>query len=453
MAKTKTVYICQKCGFQTSKWMGRCSDCGEWNSFAEEAVGPKGASGKSKGKKSAPIPLSKVQAEDAGKRSSTGSDEFNRVLGGGIFPASVVLLAGEPGIGKSTLLLQMMLWLQQKGHNALYISGEESLQQIKNRADRLRAPQKDVLVLAETNVAEIEYQLETLKPDVVVVDSVQAIYNPDFSGAPGNVGQVRECAARLFQMAKERNFTLFLIGHVTKEGSVAGPKILEHLVDVVIYFEGNTQQHRIIRAIKNRFGAANELGVFEMHNDGLRELTNVSNLFLNPHQGPVVGSSIVCSYEGSRPLLVEVQTLVSKSNYGTPQRTVSGFDQRRLSLILAILEKYCQQDFGYHDVFVKVAGGLRLNDPGIDLGVATALYSSLQEQALDTDAIYVGEVGLGGEVRPVSFIEQRLKEAEKMGFRQAYLPPQNMPGGSDRKKFKIMLSPVTLVSELLLPVR
>jgi DNA repair protein RadA/Sms len=301
-------------------------------------------------------------------------------------------------------------------------------------------------------VAAIEHYIAESKAAIVVVDSIQAVYNPDFSGAPGNIGQVRECAARLFRLAKENQFTLFLIGHVTKEGAVAGPKILEHLVDVVVYFEGTTQQHRMIRSVKNRFGASNELGVFEMHSDGLREVTNVSGLFVNPHQRPMAGSSIVCSYEGSRPLLVEVQALVNRSNYGTPQRTVSGFDYRRLSLILAIVEKYCRVEFGIHDVFVKVAGGLRINDPGIDLGVAAALYSSRQEQPLDNDAVYIGELGLGGEVRPVSFIEQRLQEIQKMGFKQVYLPRQE--AGLERgqpKKISLLLSPVREVSELLIP--
>lgn len=452
MAKTKTVYICQNCGYQSSKWIGKCSDCGAWNTFVEEQIAPKAQKKAAAPTRSSPIPLSQIPGEDSLKRISTGSEEFDRVLGGGIFPASVILLAGEPGIGKSTLMLQILLQLQEKGSSALYISGEESLQQIKNRATRLRKSAGNLLVLAETDVNAIEYHIEQIQPGVVVIDSIQAIYNPDFSGAPGNVGQVRECAARLFQRAKENQFTLFLIGHVTKEGSVAGPKILEHLVDVVIYFEGNTQQHRIIRAVKNRFGASNELGVFEMFNDGLREVKNVSGLFINPHQKPVTGSSIVCTYEGSRPLLVEVQALVNRSGYGTPQRTVSGFDYRRLALILAILERYCSLNFGIHDVFVKVAGGLRLDDPAIDLGVAAALYSSRQDQPLDTDAVYIGELGLGGEVRPVSFIEPRLREAQKMGFKQAYLSARNLPDPGNLKKLSLLVSPVVTVNELLLPV-
>ncbi len=448
MAKSKSIFLCQECGYQTSKWLGKCPDCGQFNTLVEETIARIPKQGSSYRPKSVPLPLGEVKTEDSQKRLATGSKEFDRVLGGGIFPASVVLLAGEPGIGKSTLMLQMLLQLQHRGQKTLYVSGEESLQQIKNRAIRLRSSTDELLVLSETDVEAIEYHINDVKPDVVVVDSVQAIYNPELSGAPGNVGQVRECAARLFRIAKTAPFTLFIIGHVNKEGSVAGPKILEHLVDVVIYFEGNTLQHRIVRAIKNRFGAANELGVFEMHQQGLREIADLSALFLNPDQRPQTGSSIVCSYEGSRPLLVEVQALVNRSNYGTPQRTVSGFDHRRLSLILAILEKYCNLPFGIHDVFVKVAGGLKINDPGIDLGVAAALYSSRLEQKLDGDAVYIGELGLGGEVRPVSFAEQRMREAEKLGFKQIYLPPPNLP----EKKGKLLLSPVRALNELLLPV-
>jgi len=451
--KSKQIYVCQNCGYQSSKWMGKCTECGEWNTFVEETVTPQAQKQKAAPPRTRPVPLAQIPREDSERRISSASEEFDRVLGGGIFPASVILLAGEPGIGKSTLMLQVLMQLQKRGLKSLYVSGEESQQQLKNRASRLRGASEELLVLTETNVEDIEYHIAQIQPQVVVVDSIQAVYNPEFSGAPGNVGQVRECAARLFRQAKENQYTLFLIGHVTKEGAVAGPKILEHLVDVVVYFEGNTLQHRIIRSVKNRFGASNELGVFEMLSDGLREVKNVSGLFMDPHQKPVVGSSIVCTYEGTRPLLVEVQALVSRSNYGTPQRTVSGFDYRRLALVLAILEKYCRLSFGIHDVFVKVAGGLRLDDPAIDLGIAAALYSSRQEQPLDADAVYIGELGLGGDVRPVSFIEKRLQEAQKMGFKQAYLSARNLPEPAARKKFSLLLSPVAAVSELLLPVK
>ncbi|RMF59165.1 MAG: DNA repair protein RadA [Calditrichaeota bacterium] len=450
MAKPKHVYICQQCGYQSPKWLGRCPDCEGWNTFIEEEISPQTPKAGS-APKTNPIPLSQISDINLENRISTGIDELDRTLGGGLLPASVILLAGEPGIGKSTLLLQMAEHLLHKKQKVLYISGEESPQQIKNRATRLKAAKSELLILTTTDLSDILYHITNLKPDVVIVDSIQAVYNPEFSGAPGNVGQVRECAARLFQLAKEQSFALWLIGHVTKEGAVAGPKILEHLVDVVIYFEENTRQHRIIRAVKNRFGAANELGVFEMRHNGLHEVKNVSELFLTPDQSLRSGSSIVCTYEGSRPLLVEVQALVNRSNYGTPQRTVSGFDYRRLSLLLAILEKYCHLNFGLFDVFVKVAGGLRIDDPGIDLGVAAALYSSRLDQPTAPDTVYIGELGLGGEVRPVSFIEKRLQESMKMGFKQVYLPAGNLPDSQSRKKYKLLLSPVEKVNDLLLP--
>jgi DNA repair protein RadA/Sms len=448
MAKSKIIYSCSACGYQTPRWMGRCSDCGEWNTLVEEVVESDSAARPMVTPKTHPVKLGEISTDAATQRLSTGSKEFDRVLGGGIFPASVILLAGNPGIGKSTLMLQTLLALQCNGNKALYISGEESLAQVKNRANRLPYASSDLLTLGETDINAILHHIEKTQPDVVVVDSIQALYNSELSGAPGNVGQVRDCAARLFKLAKTLPFTLFIIGHVTKDGAVAGPKILEHLVDVVIYFEGNTQQHRIIRAIKNRFGAANELGVFEMCHDGLREVGNISRLFLNVHEQPLSGSAIVCTYEGSRPLLVEVQALVSRSNYGTPQRTVSGFDQRRLSLLLAILEKYSDISFGIHDVFVKVVGGLRIDDPGLDLGVAAALFSSRTDKILDTDTVYVGELGLGGEVRPVAFIDQRIQEVAKMGFKRMVLPAANIADFSGKKQPSLTLQKVRRIDEI-----
>jgi DNA repair protein RadA/Sms len=448
MAKSKIIYSCSACGYQTPRWMGRCSDCGEWNTLVEEVIESESAARQVIKPKTHPIKLGDISADAATRRLSTGSKEFDRVLGGGIFPASVVLLAGEPGIGKSTLMLQTLLALQNAGHKTLYVSGEESLAQVKNRANRLPYAAEALLALGETDINAILHHIEKTQPDVVVVDSIQALYNSELSGAPGNVGQVRDCAARLFKLAKTQPFTLFIIGHVTKDGSVAGPKILEHLVDVVIYFEGNTQQHRIIRAIKNRFGAANELGVFEMRHDGLREVGNISRLFLNVHDQPLSGSAIVCTYEGSRPLLVEVQALVSRSNYGTPQRTVSGFDQRRLSLLLAILEKYSDISFGIHDVFVKVVGGLRIDDPGLDLGVAAALFSSRTDKILDTDTVYVGELGLGGEVRPVAFIDQRIQEAAKMGFKRMVMPAANIADFAGKKQPTLTIQQVRRIDQL-----
>lgn len=453
MKKSKTVYICQSCGHESGKWLGKCPGCGEWNTFAEEIVAPRKKGEKSIRVPSSPVSLADISGGEYSQRLQTGISELDRVLGDGIFPASVTLIAGEPGIGKSTLMLQMSLKLQQSGRNVLYISGEESPQQIKNRADRLKPASNDLLVLTETDVDEIIAQLKKLQPAVVIIDSIQSIFHSELSGAPGNVSQVRECAARLFQYAKENNCSIFLVGHVTKEGSVAGPKILEHLVDVVVYFEGNIQQHRIIRTLKNRFGAANEIGVFEMFSNGLKEVSDPSQIFLNRREGSTVGSSIACSYEGSRPFLVEIQALVSRSNYGNPQRTVSGFDYRRLALILAVLEKHTKQNFGIYDVFVKIAGGLRIDDPAIDLAVAAALYSSRQDQPLQNDTVYIGELGLGGEIRPVSFIEKRIQEAQKMGFKQVCVSGKNFKDNDLPKNTSLRISSFSYVFQLLKPIR
>lgn len=452
MKKAKSVYLCQSCGYESGKWLGKCPGCGEWNTFAEEVVTPRKKTEKSASPKTAPVSLADISLKEKADRTLSGIGELDRVMGGGIFPASVTLLAGEPGIGKSTLMLQMALRLRQNGAGVLYISGEESLQQIKNRAERLHTGTNQLLLLAETDVEEILFHLQQHQPRVVIIDSIQSIYYQGLAGAPGNVSQVRECAARLFQYAKENNCAMFLVGHVTKEGAVAGPKILEHLVDVVVYFEGNIQQHRIIRTLKNRFGAANEIGVFEMLSDGLKEVSDPSRIFLNQREGSTVGSSIACSYEGSRPFLVEIQALVSRSNYGTPQRTVSGFDYRRLSLILAVLEKHTRQNFGFYDVFVKIAGGLRIADPAIDLAVAAALYSSRQDQPLRNDVVYIGELGLGGEIRPVSFIDKRLLEAEKMGFKQVYVSSRNTQGVAVPKGITLNIAPVSYIYQLLRPV-
>jgi DNA repair protein RadA/Sms len=449
MKKAKAVYICQSCGYESGKWLGRCPGCDEWNTFAEEVITSRKKTERKSTPKSALISLGDIALKEESERTTTGIAELDRVLGGGIFPASVALLAGEPGIGKSTLMLQMALKLRQNGSNILYISGEESPQQIKNRARRLGAGAGQLLMLAETDVEEILFHLKQSQPEIIIIDSIQSIYYSELSGAPGNVSQVRECAAKLFQYAKENGCSIFLVGHVTKEGAVAGPKILEHLVDVVIYFEGNIQQHRIIRSLKNRFGPANEIGVFEMLSDGLKEVSDPSKLFLNQRESSTVGSSIACSYEGSRPFLVEIQALVSRSNYGTPQRTVSGFDYRRLALILAVLEKHVKQNFGIYDVFVKIAGGLRIDDPAIDLAVAVALYSSRQDQPLRNDTVYIGELGLGGEIRPVSFIEKRLQEAQKMGLKQAFLSGKNFKDSAIPQNQSLKISIWNSIQELL----
>ena len=435
MPKSKLLFICNNCGYESLKWSGKCPECGRWNSFEETEVAPEEKTDSGRHSRLEPLPLSQVE-ESGQARISTGMAELNRVLGGGIFPASVVLIAGDPGIGKSTLLLQMATQLVQNKIAVLYVSGEESLQQIKNRATRLGVEKLELPLLPETELENILYQVEKLRPEVVIIDSIQSIFSRNLSGAPGNVGQLRECSSRLFRAAKENNWTLFLVGHITKEGNIAGPKLLEHTVDVVIYFEGdNLYQFRILRALKNRFGATHELGLFLMEKEGLKEVENPSRLFLSARGNGQTGSSVVCSFEGSRPILAEVQALVSRSNYGVPQRTVSGFDHRRLALLLAILEKHCGLNFGYSDVFVKIAGGLRIDDPGIDLGIALAVYSSLTETSLPENSLYIGEIGLNGEVRTVNQLERRIQEGIKLGFRKIYIP------SADKKKIHLQIPP------------
>ncbi len=448
MGKSKPIFICQTCGHESLKWLGKCPECDAWNTFVEEIVEKTPANRRRSAPQREPVRLSQVELTAMPARILTGMVELDRVLGGGIFPGSVVLLAGEPGIGKSTLMLQMLLQLASRKENVLYISGEESLEQIKSRASRI-APSSDALmVLAETNLEDIRYHLQQLQPTVAVVDSIQSVYSSQLSGSAGNVSQVRECAAQLFQLAKVQGFSLFMVGHVTKEGVVAGPKVLEHLVDAVIYFENTNQQFRIIRATKNRFGATNEIGVFEMRHQGLVEVDDISRLFLSSAHRPSVGNSLVCSYEGSRPLMVEVQALVSRSHYGTPQRTVSGFDYRRLALLLAVLERYVGLAFGIYDVFVKIAGGFRIDDPALDLAVAAALYSSRLDRPLEKDRVYLGELGLGGEVRPVAYLESRLQEIQKMGLRQVVLSAHHNVDASLKRKLTLKILPIEHINNV-----
>lgn len=423
MAKTSTVFVCNNCGYESLKWAGKCPECERWNSFEEvEKASTAPSKHKTVISQTTPKILSELQQEGLTSRIGTGIRELDRVLGGGIYPASVNLIAGDPGIGKSTLLLQLAGILTKKNIPVLYISGEESLNQIKGRSQRLGLGALAIPVLAETELENILIQIEQSSAKIVIIDSIQSIYSINISGAPGNVGQVRECAAQLFRAAKENDWSLFLVGHITKEGGIAGPKILEHMVDVVIYFEGDSlYRYRILRSLKNRFGATNELGLFFMEKDGLREVDNPSKLFISDTKMPQVGTCTICSFEGTRPILAEVQALVSRSNYGVPQRTVSGFDQRRLALILAILEKHCSLNFGIQDVFLKIAGGLRIDDPGIDLGIACAINSSLKEKPIKNGTVYIGEMGLNGEIRPVSQIERRIQEAINLGFKQIFV--------------------------------
>jgi DNA repair protein RadA/Sms len=432
MAKTKTVFFCTECGNETPRWQGQCPACSAWNTLAEEPT-----AGRSKKNAQAPR-RSGAQAPAAAKladlttensaRWQTGIDEFDFVLGGGVVPGSLILIGGEPGIGKSTLLLQVAARLASSGRRALYISGEESGAQVRLRADRLEEDTAEVLFLGETDLARILSQAEEHAPAVLFVDSIQTTYTEDIEGAPGNVGQVRECAARLQRYAKENGVAVFLVGHVTKGGTVAGPKTLEHIVDTVLYFEDSgSLDHRVLRATKNRFGGVDEIGVFRMMVTGLVPVANPSELFLQDRTSGVSGSAVLATIEGTRPLLVEVQALCTKASYGAPQRVVTGFDRQRLALLLAVLEQRAGIPFGQLDVFLNVVGGVQVDETAGDLAVVAALTSAVMNRELSATAVFVGEIGLGGELRAVSQIERRLSEAARMGFTHAYVPQKSVP--------------------------
>jgi len=445
MAKSKTAYHCTECGAAYSKWQGRCDTCGEWNTLAEEIVAPRvaavGGSARRMGGARAlaeggsvavATKLRDVVGSDA-ERWKTGLDEFDFVLGGGIVPGSMILVGGEPGIGKSTLLLQVAARLEQAGHAALYSSGEESALQVKLRADRLDESAADVSLFSETNLETILATAAAASPAALIVDSIQTIFTADLEGAPGNVGQVRECAARLMRYAKESGTTVFVVGHVTKGGGIAGPKTLEHIVDTVLYFEGeSTLDHRVLRATKNRFGSVDEIGVFRMTEQGLEPVANPSALFMGDRASHASGSAVTALLEGTRPVLVEIQALAAKAGFGTPQRVATGFDGRRLALLLAVLDKRAGLSFAQLDAFVNVVGGMQLREPAGDLAVAAALASSVYDRALPGDAIFIGEVGLGGEVRTVSQVERRIAEAANMGFAKVFLSERGMPKRVDR---------------------
>jgi DNA repair protein RadA/Sms len=445
MPKTKTAYRCTECGAEHAKWQGRCDTCGEWNSLAEELVAPKvaatsgatrrigGARGFAEGGSvTVATKLRDVQGTNTA-RWRTGLDELDFVLGGGVVPGSMILVGGEPGIGKSTLLLQVAARLEAAGHQTLYCSGEESAFQVKLRADRLADDAPDVSLVAETNLETILATAAAASPSALIVDSIQTVFTADLEGAPGNVGQVRECAARLMRYAKESGTTVFVVGHVTKGGGIAGPKTLEHIVDTVLYFEGEgTLDHRILRATKNRFGSVDEIGVFRMSERGLEAVANPSQLFLGDRTTPASGSAVTALLEGTRPVLVEVQALAAKAGFGTPQRVATGFDGRRLALLLAVLDKRVSLSFAQLDVFLNVVGGVQLREPSGDLAVAAALASSVFDRPLPHDAVFVGEVGLGGEVRAVSQVERRIAEAANLGMRTVYLAERGVPSRSSR---------------------
>lgn len=441
--KSKSVYRCTECGAESLKWQGKCDTCGEWNTLVEEMAAPKVTASKGAGAQrrivgsaafgeggqvlETPRLRDVVGAEE--HRLNTGIAEFDFVLGGGVVPGAMVLVGGEPGIGKSTILLQVAARLEAAGHGALYVSGEESPLQVKLRADRLGADAGSVSLLGETNLETILATAATVAPKVMVVDSIQTVFTGDLEGAPGNVGQVRECAARLMRFAKESGTAVFVVGHVTKGGGIAGPKTLEHIVDTVLYFEGEgSADHRVLRATKNRFGSVDEIGVFRMTVQGLEAVENPSALFLGERSdSPASGSAVTCLMEGSRPMLLEVQGLAAKAGFGTPQRVSTGYDARRLALLLAVLDKRAGLSFAQLDVFLNVVGGVRVQEPAGDLAVAAALASSFYDKALPADAIFLGEVGLGGEIRAVSQAERRLLEAEKMGMRRAFVSARSVP--------------------------
>lgn len=432
MAKPKTLFVCQECGSQSPKWLGRCLDCGAWNSFVEERAPESGgavAAGHryaTPGAPSAARLYSEIEI-DQFPRLSTGIGEFDRVLGGGVVPGSLVLLGGEPGIGKSTLLLQAAASMARSTGPVLYSSGEESEHQIKSRGERLSIGGAPLYLLAETCLERILEELARIKPSLVIVDSIQTVYSMKFQSAPGSIGQVREAATQLLFAAKGRNVPTFLVGHVTKDGSLAGPKALEHVVDTVLYFEGERHHsHRVVRAVKNRFGAVSELGVFEMTSGGLRAVPNPSKLFLAERPVNAPGSAVLCSLEGSRPILVEVQALVSSSTYGTARRMASGIDQQRLSLLLAVLEKRAGLHLAGDDVFVNIAGGMTVDEPAADLGVLAAIASSVRNKVIPSTTAMFGEVGLAGEIRGITQASLRVREAAQMGFRYLVMPEANI---------------------------
>jgi len=433
MAKTKTLFICTECGNETPRWQGQCPACNEWNTLVEEMAPTRKRAARAGVPEipgvppAAPMRLREVEGSE-GARWSAGLEEFDFVLGGGIVPGSVVLVGGEPGIGKSTILLQVAAQLEAAGRRTLYVSGEESALQVKLRAERLGGAAGDVTALAETDLETILLRAAELTPEVLLVDSIQTVYTAELEGAPGNVGQVRECAARLQRYAKQTGTAVFLVGHVTKGGGIAGPKTLEHIVDTVLYFEDSGGlDHRVLRATKNRFGGVDEIGVFRMTAEGLVAVPNASALFLGDRALHASGSAVVPMMEGSRPLLVEVQALATKAPYGAPQRVSTGFDHKRLSLLLAVLEKRAGLAFGQLDVFLNVVGGTRIVETAGDAAVAAALASSVFDRPMPEDAIVLGELGLGGELRRVSQVERRLAEAARMGFRTAYLSPKSRP--------------------------
>ncbi|WP_321310287.1 DNA repair protein RadA [Marinifilum fragile] len=447
-AKTKSAWFCQNCGVESAKWVGKCPSCGEWNTFVEEIVVKSknvnvvGSNGNTKNK---PLKISEISSSEE-KRYNTLNMELNRVLGGGLVPGSLILIGGEPGIGKSTLALQIALHL--KNYKTLYVSGEESAQQIKLRGNRINTDNDNCLIVSETSMENIFSHIKNTNPNIVVIDSIQTLATERIEAGPGSVSQIRECTSQLLQYAKQSAVPVLLIGHITKDGSLAGPKILEHMVDTVLQFEGDqNHMYRILRATKNRFGSTSEMGIYEMQHTGLREVSNPSELLLSQEDESLSGTSISASIEGMRPFLIEIQALVSSAAYGTPQRSSTGFDLRRLNMLLAVLEKRAGFRLSTKDVFLNIAGGIKVNDPAIDLAVIIAVLSSSTDISIPKEVCFAGEIGLSGEIRPVNRIDQRISEAEKLGFKQIFIPKHNLKG-LDISKFKIKVHLVSKVGQV-----
>jgi DNA repair protein RadA/Sms len=473
LAKSKIAYFCQSCGYEAAKWLGKCPSCAQWNTFAEEIIEKANTSvpnwksnSTTQQRANKPVQVADITFNEE-DRLLTPDNEFNRVLGGGIVAGSLVLIGGEPGIGKSTLMLQLAL--NMPNLKVLYVSGEESERQIKMRAERLQEVGSKQLavgsqktesgrgcfILTETSTQNIFKQIEELEPDLVVIDSIQTLHSAHIESTPGSVSQVRECTAEMLRFAKESSTPVFLIGHITKDGMIAGPKILEHMVDTVLQFEGDRHHvYRILRTVKNRFGSSSELGIYEMLGEGLREVSNPSEILLSQRDEPLSGITISATLEGMRPMLIETQALVSDSPYGTPQRTATGFDTKRMSMLLAVLEKRCGFKLGAKDVFLNITGGIRVEDPAIDLGLAAAIISSHEDMPISSKTCFAGEIGLSGEIRAVNRVEQRIAEAQKLGFEQIFISKYNIPqGGNDKKKmdlsrYKIDVKVVSNIEEV-----
>src|SRR3954468_17344597 len=454
MAKTKTSYFCQNCGAQSGKWIGRCPSCNEWNTYVEEVVS-KGEDAKTPGiaststqRSAKPQLVTEINLSEQ-HRIILHDKELSRVLGGGLVPGSLTLFGGEPGIGKSTLMLQVAI--NMKNLKVLYVSGEESEQQIRMRAERIGMNNPNCYILTETSTQNIFKQIELLEPNFVIIDSIQTLHSAHIESSPGSVSQIRECTAELLRYAKESATPVFLIGHITKDGSLAGPKVLEHMVDTVLQFEGDRNHvYRLLRTVKNRFGSSSELGIYEMMGEGLREVSNPSEILLSQRDEPLSGITISATLEGMRPMLIETQALVSASPYGTPQRTATGFDTKRMSMLLAVLEKRCGFRLGAKDVFLNITGGIRVEDPAIDLGLAAAIISSHEDIAIPFKTCFAGEIGLSGEIRAVNRVEQRIAEAQKLGFEQIYISKYNLPQGKqkiDLSRYSIDIKTVANIEE------